>query len=370
MNPNPYLCSDLKSYYKNSKKKKVIKSVDFFTKQNLDNYVDSIKHSNARKSKFIYDYNEVSESHHKNAFSSFNSIFSTKTINQESPEQRKKTIKLTVQPSINSNNPQTIDASSTQKTFNINTIRSPINISKFTIDKEKLSQLSNLDSKENSNLNGKLIHNSSERNFNSVFRANNRISSPNNFDEELLKVPSSKFRSFDLKNENTGVIKDYNKIFKKTLDRITDIKIVPKFIDNKLQGETIVTKDEDRKKFAKKNITNERLVKIKDSVYFLKGVIDYCFPKIVIDKLKVFSDPKNVNNVSPLSKNLSPKIKHIRKENNIKLGGRKSNIFEPLLGHSHSTKNHKNLPKIKSPTNMDSILKVIQPLNIRSIFHE
>jgi hypothetical protein len=367
MNPHPYLCSDLKSYYKNSKSKKVIKSVDFFTKQNLDNYVVSIKHSNIRKNKFIFDCNEFSERHNKNALNSFNNVFSNKTINQESPDQQKKSIKL-VQPSINSFNPQTIDVNK-DTTLNLNTIRSPIIISKVTIDKEKLGKFISVDSNDNCNSFGKLLqNNNSERNLNSIFKTNQRIKTPNNFDEEMLKTPSSKFKSFDSKYENKGVLKDYDKIFKKTLDHITDIKLVPKFIDSKLQGETIVTKEEDRKKFAKQNITNERLVKIKDSVYFLKGVIDYCFPKIVIDKLKMVNDPKVVNNVSPKSKNLSQKVNHFRKESNLKLG--KNIMLEPILEHSYSTKHHQNLPKIKSPTYLDTKLKVIHPLTIRSIFHE
>jgi hypothetical protein len=81
----------------------------------------------------------------------------------------------------------------------------------------------------------------------------------------------------------------YSKIFNQELETILKIKEYKDIFkkDSKNKRSQLNNSEEERKNFRKKSPINTEIVGLKEKVHFMKGVIDYVFPKIMIDKVKI-----------------------------------------------------------------------------------
>ena len=102
----------------------------------------------------------------------------------------------------------------------------------------------------------------------------------------------NKFNVIEVKSpEEQKAEKFCQKVFDKTLLPILNIKK-----DNK-NTKLIYNEDKERKKFKNKSYINKQISDIKQKVHFMKGVIDYMFPKVMTNKAKSINDNKiNFNN--------------------------------------------------------------------------
>lgn len=85
----------------------------------------------------------------------------------------------------------------------------------------------------------------------------------------------------------------YNKVFDKNLNSILEIKR-QKSYSNLIKRKNI---DEERYKFSLKSHVNKKISDIKERVHFMKGIIDYVYPKLMIDKVRIYKEEYCGNNM-------------------------------------------------------------------------
>jgi len=83
--------------------------------------------------------------------------------------------------------------------------------------------------------------------------------------------------------EKTDIDNEFKKVFQKNLNQMLNIKYYnkqTKKVINNIMGE-------ERQLFSEKSRANNQIVAIKEKLHFMKGIVDYCFPKIMINKIKI-----------------------------------------------------------------------------------
>jgi hypothetical protein len=144
-------------------------------------------------------------------------------------------------------------------------------------------------------------------------------------------------------DDNKEDIKEFNKVFQKNLNDILEIK------SNKNKYGIIV--DEERQRFAQKSRINDQIVKMKDKIHFMKGVIDYCYPKIMIEKFKVLGGKHTIENENSKNSSLISK--------------------SPISDNTFMTNLQRNITGKNSPQKNKSLnsknMKIVAPIHIRSV---
>lgn len=101
----------------------------------------------------------------------------------------------------------------------------------------------------------------------------------------------------------------YNNVFDKNLKPILQIKKHGGELDKKVDMD-----ENEKKSFISKSYVNSQIVDMKKKVYFMKGVMDYIFPKIMIREIKKIKN-KSID-ITNLQKDKT-KARHVRCYSNV-----------------------------------------------------
>lgn len=397
-----YFCSDLKNLNEGGPKRKRSNhhSIDMLNNKNIDAKIDALKESISQKNKFLKSYKHVTgmylfnknnnsslskskieDSFIKNSHRDFRSISSNRDLQDQSTSiypkfQEEEEISIFNQlEKSNKLYKKNSDTISTKSGPNLSSL--PI------IPNRNFSQ--NIPYRNNRVSNISFIPTIPERN-----------KSYNSF---LQEVPQDK-----------NVAKEFSKIFDKNLNYILKVKSNKKYEKSNLQNSLF----DERQQFANESRTNEQIVEIKDKLHFMKGIIDYCFPKIMIDKIKLIHETQKGQRRASLTKqdgvnffneeeNLdenfeekSRKQKHSSRSSRIKLPfqlrhkksesdcGLRSNRLNRNSSMLSNVSSNNNIFLSRNSSNNDmfklyrdikntnqqkniSRIKVVSPINIRSI---
>ena len=123
-----------------------------------------------------------------------------------------------------------------------------------------------------------------EKNLNSDFPNNRKLKKKYSVYEKDYLM----YNDFNIRREKNKpeVEKAYNRVFPKELDGILEIKEIPNNGENKI----CVNRKLERRKFSEKNYVYKYISEMKEKVHFMKGLLDFFFSKIMLDKVKIAED--------------------------------------------------------------------------------
>jgi hypothetical protein len=291
-----YFYSDLKNLNEGAQRRKRSNhhSIDMLNNRNIDANIDALKESISQKNKFLSSYKQVTGMYLLNK-SNNNSSFAKSKMDDSFIKHAHKELR-----SISSNRDLRDQSTSI-----------------YPKSQEEEISIINQADKNNGTLmkNSDIISEKNSPNLSALPLIPNRNFSQNHsYMKDRVSnisfiapthVRNRSYNSFMLEvPEDKYVAKEFSKIFDKNLNYILKIKSNKKYDKTNLQKSLF----DERQKFGNESRTNQQIVDIKDKLHFMKGVIDYCFPKIMIDKIKLIHETQKEQRRASLSRQESLKF--------------------------------------------------------------
>jgi hypothetical protein len=308
-----YVCSDLKNYENDKRRSLSYNHIELLNNNNINQNISTLKTSNLIKLQFIENYNELEK----------------QDKNRNKIKRVEKHVSLDVQTQYENKNdiedmqynPKTTSRTERCRglTTNEGHTKLPPVYTRRSLNKNHTVVSPNELSPNNSPLSSKM--------------------------DKFKYSPNRKSSEVDMHyHESKPALALYSKVFDKNLEPILEIKANKKISDNSLFcKKRIVNLEEERQKFAKRSLINKQIVGIKERVHFMKGVIDYVFPKIMIDKVRVVNDAGKILNKEGANTSLITNFNDVNKMHQsprIQLQiDKNASFLSPLKSKQPSTQN-------------------------------